>query len=357
MVVCVFYFFTPVRFLNDLGHSRHCSLVYIRNPSPLEFNHRMSSCHCTWALQQGCWEPKRTHGDCWWKLFLMDLPSLMLSCPGYCAFQLLIAPPVLRHWPPDGLGCSFSHCADEMGWLHFLVVQEESLYRMKETGLPGFLVSEKESWYLEGWSNCSFLGVCQQAWHRKIVLSGSESTFCATETSPSIASVFLAGMFWKSTLPVGFWYSRELAGPQLGAIAGRGEERSCGSAASPGLGSHGFNSWLCHCLPVGRAWSGTLSNSVSQLLIAWYHIILKPQPLCSKMLHITWQPTALLVSSMGNLQGDIGPNQNPEAPGPPTLESGSCSFCEIENEVLQQLSQRSLIMLLWWNFLLCVEFL
>lgn len=216
MVVCVFYFFTPVRFLNDLGRSGHCSLVYIRNPFPLEFNHRMSTCHCTWALQQGCWEPKRTHGDCWWKLFLMDLPSLMLSCPGYHAFQLPIAPPVL--WPPDGLGCSFSHCADEMGWLHFLVVQEESLYRMKETGLPGFLVSEKESWYLEGWSNCSFLGVCQQAWHRKIILGGSESTFCATETSPSIASVFLAGMFWKSILPVGFWYSRELAGPQLGQL-------------------------------------------------------------------------------------------------------------------------------------------
>lgn len=135
--------------------------------------------------------------------------------------------------------------------------------------------------------------------------------------------------------------------PSAGAIAGRGEERSCGSVTSPGLGSHGFNSWLCRCLPVGRAWSGTLSNSVSQLFIAWYHIILKPQPICSKMLHITRQPTALLVSSMGNLQGDIGPNQNPEAPGPPTLESGSCSFCEIENEVLQQLSQRSLIMLLW----------
>lgn len=25
-------------------------------------------------------------------------------------------------------------------------------------------------------------------------------------------------MFWKSTLPVGFWYSRELAGPQLGQL-------------------------------------------------------------------------------------------------------------------------------------------
>lgn len=50
---------------------------------------------------------------------------------------------------------------------------------------------------------------------------------------------------------------------------------------------------------------------------------------------------------MGNLQGDVGPNQNPEAPGPLTLESESCSFCAIANEVLQWLSQRSLIMLLW----------
>lgn len=107
--------------------------------------------------------------------------------------------------------------------------------------------------------------------------------------------------------------------PSARTIAGRGEEWSCGSAASLGLGSHGFNSWLCCCLPVGRAWSGTLSNSASQLLIAWYHIILKPQPICSKMFHITWQPTALLVSSMGNLQGDKGPNQNPESPRPPSI--------------------------------------
>lgn len=51
--------------------------------------------------------------------------------------------------------------------------------------------------------------------------------------------------------------------PSAGAVAGRGEEWSCGSAASLGPGSPRFNSWLCCCLPVGKAWSGTLSNSVS----------------------------------------------------------------------------------------------
>ena len=41
-------------------------------------------------MPRDCQEPKRTHDDHWWKLFLMDLPSLKLSYPGCHAFQLPI---------------------------------------------------------------------------------------------------------------------------------------------------------------------------------------------------------------------------------------------------------------------------
>lgn len=234
------------------------------------------------------------------------------------------------HWHSDGLVApSLTMQVKWDGWV-FLVVWEESLYRMKETGLPGFLESEKESWYLGGWSNCIYLGLCQQAWHRDCLGWQWEHILCRRDKPQhcfSLCGRDVLEVYFACGALVGQGTCR----PSAGAIAGRGEEWSCGSAASVGLGSHGFNSWLCCCLPVGRAWSGTLSSSVSQLLIARYHIILKPQPICSRILHIAWQPTALLVSSMGNLWGDIGPNQNPEAPGPPALESGSCSFCEIEN--------------------------
>lgn len=166
--------------------------------------------------------------------------------------------------------------------------------------------------------------------------------------------------FWQgcfgSLLCLVCWGACRPLGGAIAVTAGGGEEWSCGSATSLSLGSCGFIPWLCCWLPAGKAWSGTLSSYVPQLHIAWYHVILEPQPGCSKMPQITWQPTASLVSSVGNLQGDTGPSQNLEAPGPSTLKSGSCSFHAIENEVLQKLSQQSLIMLLWWNFPLCPEF-
>lgn len=50
------------------------------------------------------------------------------------------------------------------------------------------------------------------------VLGSSENPFYTTSMSPSITSVLLAGMFWKSTLPAGSWYAGELTGPWVGQL-------------------------------------------------------------------------------------------------------------------------------------------
>lgn len=91
-------------------------------------------------------------------------------------------------------------------------------------------------------------------------------------------------MFWKSTLPVGFWYGRELADPQLGQLQ---ERESNDPVAQPLVWVLGAMGLIPDSATVSQ-WAGP-GVALSLFPNCSLHgiIILKPQPICSKMLHIT----------------------------------------------------------------------
>lgn len=161
-----------VRSLNDLVWSGLWSQAYIWCPPPLEFSCRVIVWYCMKPAPE-CFQRivrnQREH------MVTVGGSSLWRTCPAWCfaiqgtmhfKFQLPLSYSITwTTWWHTGTNVPSLYVQMKLDGCLFLVVWGESLYRMKEHGLHGFLASEKGSWTLGRWK-CRFLGLCQQAWHR-----------------------------------------------------------------------------------------------------------------------------------------------------------------------------------------------
>lgn len=199
-------------------------------PPPLEFSCRLSAWHCAdLSVSKGL---SGTKENSRWPLVkalfngLAQLDASLSRVPRISTSNCTSLIPLYWQW--DGVQGRYVPSLNmRMKWdgCIFLVVLEESLCRMEELGLLVSLVSMKGSWLPGRWRQ---LQLSRLPWalpatygtavQSDYILGSSESPFYTLGTSPSIASVFLAGMFWKPALPAGSWHAGGLADPQVGQL-------------------------------------------------------------------------------------------------------------------------------------------
>lgn len=193
MVVCVILFFAPVRFLNNLRHRGHCSLVHLKSIS-------------TWVQLQNECLPLHlsasmgllgTTENTWW-LLLEALFDGLAQLDSFLSRTLCI---------------STSHCTSRTlalttwwaGMLLLLLCIWNGMLAFF-SGVGRIFVQDEgnwTAWVSSIWERKLILGRLKQlqlpwalpASVAQIVLDGSESTFCATGTSPSIVQSFWQGCF------------------------------------------------------------------------------------------------------------------------------------------------------------------